>query len=1039
MRTKVLLSLLLFFATNIGAQENAYFQQHVDYKINVSLDDEKHTISGDIEIAYTNHAPHALDSIYFHFWGNAFKTTGSAFGKQKLRTGSTKFYFSPKKSRGYYSNLDFSVDGQKADLMFDKNNPDIAVLLLPEAVGTGETILIKSPFSLKIPDSFSRLGHVGTSYQMTQWYPKPAVYDRKGWHPMPYLDLGEFYSEFGNFDVSITLPDNYVVGASGVLQTASEIGFLKNKIAETEALAKKGFPVSEDFPASSPTTKTIRYVAENVHDFAWFADKRFHVLKGEAKLGSGKKVDTWAMFTNGEAEIWEKGAEYVARAVEFYSVTVGEYPWPQATAVHSALSAGGGMEYPMITVIGDAGSAKLLDDVITHEVGHNWFYGILASNERDHAWMDEGMNSYYEYRYMRRYHGQRVGFEFPAIFLNHSPEDLYELAYLFNARRNMDQPCDLTSDGFTEFNYGISAYVKPGTAMGHLEQYLGTGEYDRIMQLYFEKWKFKHPYPEDFRQLVETESGKDLSWFFDGYLYSNKKLDYAIAGIEEDENGFDILIKNKGEIAAPFPISGMKNEDASATKWFEGFKGEQTIHFPKGEYDKIVLDAENVTLDVNRKNNFIKTSGPLKKMEPLRLGFLGAAENSSRSTLNVWPAAGYNKYDGAMFGLALHNGLLPAKNLEWQLAPMFGFGSKDVAGLANVNYNIFPKQEKIKKISFGISAKRFSFRSLDSLRSETGFASTHLQYQRLVPSVKVELRRSLTSRFYQTLQFRSIFGNEESTDFEPVDTLGVFYVGNSNKGRTINQLSWEIGNKRALNPFSFRLVFEHQNSNVRVLSSDTARFEKQHHLKASFELKTSYTYDKGRSFDVRIFVGKFFQSSDRTNAFSYYDEAFSLTGEGFNDYRYDELYFGRSEPDGLLSRQISQREGGLKVPLGNSFGGVAGRSNSFLFAVNIIADLPQDLPGKLPLRPYFDLGYYGDKRPIASDLQTSDRIWWQGGVTLDLFKGAFAIHFPAVNSSKVKDLYNQSGRSSFFKRISFNLDIYKLNPWKMVNVDTFDL
>ncbi len=1023
----ILLALFCFFSINIFAQDN-YFQQEVNYKINVTLNDEEHTVSGMIEIEYTNHAPHDLDSIYFNLWGNAFKNTRTAFAEQKLRMSSTEFYFSSNKSKGFYSNLDFSVNEEKAVLIFDKKNPDIAVLRLPNAIKKGETVKIKSPFTLKIPDSFSRLGHVGTSYQMTQWYPKPAVYDHKGWHPMPYLDLGEFYSEFGNYDVTITLPENYVVGASGVLQTESEKTFLKNKIAETEKFIENGFPKNDSFPASSTSMKTIQFIAENVHDFAWFADKRFNVIKGESILASGKKVDTWAMFINKEADLWERAAEYVTRAVEFYSEMVGEYPWPQATAVHSALSAGGGMEYPMITVIGNSGSATALDDVITHEVGHNWFYGILASNEREHAWMDEGMNSYYEYRYMRRYYGRRVDIDVPKFLLNHSHEDVFEMAYLYNARRNLDQAPDMHSNEFEPVNYMIGSYVKPGTVLGHLEHYLGTAEFDRIMHVYYEKWQFRHPYPEDFQQLVEQESGKDLAWFFDGYIFSNKKLDYSLLATTTDGGGFNISIKNKGEIAAPFPVSGLKNGEVVQIEWFEGFDGEKEFSFPSGDYDQLILDAENVTLDFNRKNNNLKTQGMLKSVEPLRVGLMGVTENSRRNTVNVWPLVGYNKYDGAMLGLALHNGLLPTKKLEWQLATMYGFDSKDPAGFGSIRYNVFPVSEKIKKITFGLSSKAFNYRALDSLKAESGNQSTHLRYSRIVPSIKVELRRSPTSKFYQIIQLRSVMGVEERTDFEPVDTLGTFYVGNSNHGRIINELSWEMGDKRVLNPYSLKVTFE-QSSFEDFFDPTIDRS----YIRANLEWKSSYTFDHKRSFDLRVFIGGFLKNDYSERGFIS-NGAYNLTGQGFNDYRWDELYFGRTETSGLLSRQVTQREGGMKVALGSPHS--EGRSNSFIFAINLKSDLPQDLPGKLPLKPYFDLGYYKDNRPISTNdpnFDKSKQLWFQGGFTLELLDGGFGVHFPAVNSEHVKDLLNQSGQDTFFKRISFTLDLFKLNPWDLVN------
>ncbi|MBI5916362.1 MAG: M1 family metallopeptidase [Bacteroidetes bacterium] len=1028
---------LLFFAwlacTSAAAFAQNYFQQEVNYRINVTLDDQAHTVSGGIEIEYKNNSPQPLDSIWMHLWGNAFKSRNTSFAEQQLRMGNTKFYFAKDSDLGYYSGLDFTVDGEKAAWVFDKNNPDIAVLRLARPLRSGEKITIKTPFTLKIPASFSRLGHVGTSYQMTQWFPKPAVFDATGWHPMPYLDMGEFYSEFGSFDVTITLPENYVVGATGTLQNESERQFLEQKVAETQAFVKNGFPAGEDFPPSATTMKTLRYTAERVHDFAWFADKRFHVLKDEATLPSGKKIPTWGMFTNKEAAIWTRGAEYVRRAVEFYSQHVGEYPWPQATAVHSALSAGGGMEYPMITVIGNSGNAKALDDVITHEVGHNWFYGLLASNEREHAWMDEGMNSYYEYRYMREYYGDRASLSMGKSFQKMLDGDVYELAYLYQCRRRLDQAPETSSNDFAPINYGVSAYIKPGTAFGHLEQYLGTEAFDKIMHSYFEKWAFRHPQPADLRAVFEQESGKNLSWFFDGYLGSNKQLDYALGNVSGSTGGadFKILVKNRGEIAAPFPVSAYLHGELVQTEWFDGFTGEQEVSFPACDCNSFVLDGGHVTLEVYRKNNTVRISGGLKTVEPLQLRFLGPLENSRRTTVNWAPLIGGNKYDGMMAGLLLHNGGMPARKFEYQLATMYGFDSKDLVGVANVQYNIFPKTEKIKRISFGLTSKVFNYRAPDSLITETGYASTHLQYRRLVPFVRLELVRSQTSKFYQTLQLRSILLEEQATKFYTIgDTFGVFYYeGDEWVGSAIHELTYEVGDRRALNPYSLRLALE-QRSFDDVFGEDIRRS----YLRLSLEANTALTYDTKRSIYLRFFAGGFLKNDYRERGFVG-PGAFNLTGQGFNDYRYDDFYFGRTETTGSWSQQIHPREGGLKVPLGSPYS--EGRSNNFIFAINLKADLPQDLPLKLPLRPYFDFGYYDDARPISDGLSFSDQVWWQGGFALELGKGIFGVYFPVVNSKTLRGsgdlpgLYDTSGRDTFWERVTFTLDLGRLNPWKL--------
>ena len=186
----------------------------------------------------------------------------------------------------------------------------------------GQSLVINTPFRVKIPASFSRLGHVKQAYQITQWYPKPAVFDHKGWHPISYLDQGEFYSEFGSFDVKITLPSNYVVASTGNLKTISEELFLDSLAnAKLDSSKIKFTPIGKTkaiTPASTSTFKTLHYVQDSVHDFAWFADKRYHVLKGEVEL-ENKNITSWALFTNSEAKLWKRSIEYINDATKYFS------------------------------------------------------------------------------------------------------------------------------------------------------------------------------------------------------------------------------------------------------------------------------------------------------------------------------------------------------------------------------------------------------------------------------------------------------------------------------------------------------------------------------------------------------------------------------------------------------------------------------------------------------------------------------------------------------------------------------------------------
>jgi hypothetical protein len=1003
---KLLYTIISLFIANLLFAQKPYFQQDVDYEITVTLNDSLHLLTGSIVINYQNNAPDRLDSIYFHLWGNAFQNRNTAFARQQLRTGSTEFYFANAAELGGYSNLNFTVDGAKAVLTLQKDHPDIAVLRLPKSLESGQKVVIQTPFTLQIPASFSRLGHVGESYQMTQWYPKPAVYDRDGWHPMPNLDIGEYYAEFGNFDVTITLPDNYVVAATGVLQTKSEQAFLQQKAA-SEISALPG-AAQEPFPPSATSFKTIRYTAEQVHDFAWFADKRFQVQKGEVALQSGKKIDTWVFFTRFEQDLWEDALEYVNRSVKFYSDLVGEYPHPQATAVQSALSAGAGMEYPMITVIGEAVSAKDLDLVITHEVGHNWWYGIVANNERDHAWLDEGINSYYEKRYAKQYYDIADQLtNLPNILRKGSTLSFAEAAYLWQARRHLDQAPATTSNDFTTANYYLGAYEKPALALQYLEAYLGKAQFDAAMQQYFKNWQFKHPQPIDFQQFLEQVAGKNLSWLFEGLLYSNAKQDYAITNLVEKEK-YQVTVKNRGDLAGPFTLTGLKHDKIVFQQWYEGFFGIQTLDFPVGNYNLIVLDNERVTLDVNRKNNQIRTGGAFRKLEPLNINFLTGLENE-RQTQAFWsPALAWNNYDKFMPGAAIHNYGIPFKKLQFIAVPFYSFATKSVNGLLDVQYHLYPNSNALQRITLGLTGRAFHF-------STNNRFDYDLKYARLVPFINVELNKKPTSNFFQNVQWRSIWLNMQSGQF---DREGKF-LNTKWDDTFMHELRYMGEQRRVLNPFSLGVILEQQSYN------DIGG--RQHYLKASLEWKSSFTYAAQKNVDLRLFGG-FFLDNTRRRAGGIFPGAFNLVSQGFNEYRFDDAYFGRTDREGLWAQQVSIRDGGLKNVIGSGFN--LGRSNHYILAVNLKADLPIRFPLHLPLKPYFDIGYFDNAQPTGTDDTLQDQLLWSGGVALEFINEAFAIYFPLFNSRNIQDRYQERG--NYLQRISFTLDLGRLNPLRWV-------
>jgi len=994
-----------FYLYSYAQESTPYFQQEVNYNIDVRLNDFTHELDATETIEYINNSPDRLEYIYFHIWPNAYKKYNTALGKQKLEDGSTRFYHADENELGYIDELNFTSNGETLEWEYDLNNEDVCRVFLLEPLLPGESIKISTPFHVKIPKGiFSRLGHMGQSYQITQWYPKPAVYDKNGWHQMPYLDQGEFYSEYGTFDVKITLPKNYVVGATGDLVNGEkELAWLNKKAQETSKLTS--FNSGDlSFPESNDTVKILHFHQEKVHDFAWFADKRYHVLKGEVELPHSKrKVTTWAMFTNNEADLWKNSIEYLNDATYYYSLWNGDYPYNHVTAVDGALSAGGGMEYPNITVIGESGTDFGLETVIMHEVGHNWFYGILGSNERDHGWMDEGLNSLNENRYIETKYpnAKLIPTDSSANSLlqffdlgHYKHKSQYELSYLLNAKRNMDQPIEEKSDRYTSMNYGGIVYSKTAIVFDYLMAYLGEETFDRCMQRYFQEWKFKHPQPEDLKQIFEEETGKDLKWFFKDLIQTTKKIDYKITSAKKDTGGVLLQIRNSGKVNGPFSVSAIKDSKIVETQWYEPIGKKKSVPFPIGDYDKYRIDANLDIPEINRKNNTLKTKGIFKTMEPFRFQLMGSLENPNRTQLFFTPIGGWNANDNFMLGTAFYNSTLPSKKFEYVIAPMYAFGSKNINGYANTFYHIMPNSF-IQDIAIGVKSASFSYLSFDKPNSSSQQA---LEYYKFSPQINITFKKRRARQFNTTfLNIQNVNIYEEQASFDRDANGNALYTLNFDN-YYVNNLVMGIQNKHPINPFGVT-------ANIQQ-AKDFVKLNLEAHYRFSYK-------KRGTGLDFRFFVGRFLYNDDASNRFNY-----NLSGN--SDYMYDHILLARNTTDGFLNQQAMISDGGFKnyttIP----------SANKWLNAVNIKSNLPISFIG---LYADFGISGYTTRNFVGDEVdEVSDATYAFGG-TLIIIPNMFEIYFPFYMSSDLNQL-------NYGEKIRFTLNLYTVKPFEMArNLD----
>lgn len=959
-----------------------YFQQEVNYTIDVRLDDKNHELFGNEEFEYINNSPDELDKIMIHLWPNAYSSGHTALANQQYAQDDDDLRNGSDSLKGYIDSLDFRLNGSPVSWKLDDENPDICIITLPFPLKPGEHISISTPFHVKIPSgSISRLGHIGQSYQITQWYPKPAVYDKDGWHAMPYLNQGEFFSEYGSFDVRITLPENYVVGATGDCQTESELEFM-NALAEKtakELSSDKGRSTNNKFPASSSNMKTIRFTQKNVHDFAWFADKRYWVLKGNVELPHSKRnVTSWALFTPNNWKLWQNAIEYINDGTYYYSKWNGDYPYNNVTAVDGTISAGGGMEYPNVTVIGNSSNAMELEIVIVHEVGHNWFYGQLGSNERVHGWMDEGMNTLNEMRYIQTKYPDNTNFSDMlfngAMHFDHlDHHDSGDISYRMVSWLGTDQPVETHSAEFSPINYGVVMYQKTGLLFFYLKDYLGEELFDKCAMAYYDEWEFKHPSPADMRTSYEKTSGKDLGWLFDDLINTTRHIDYKLVRAKKTTDGLTVTVKNVGQINGPVEVNLVKDDQVIATQWLEPIDKKNSVFFPGNEdFDRIVIDHTKDIPDINRSNNSLKAKGLLKKVEQPKFEWL-AGDNEPEHTNVFWtPAVGGNIYDRFMLGVALHNyGLVPEK-WNYFVAPMYSFGRKMISGVGEFSYTALPKKN-FKKVRYGLSVKSFKHDSV--------YRNNESYYVTLSPSIRLQLgsRDQKAVDYTQNILIQGLYRQDKFGSVEYAQ-VGGFAQYDFDLKKPDHQL-----NLRARNDYLHNLDTENSFARIR--------------LSANYKLRYMQKV-QDRWIELRAFYGnQYYKNYGGLGDYAYY---MSLAGtDGRQDIFTEEYFFGRNEYSGTWSQQRSENMGGFRST------SYYGTSDQWMLSANAWIQFPY-LPKMFGA--FVDAGIFR--------FGSSNYTAFNTGLGMKV-NNVFGLYFPLWMST---NLENSFGNAKYAEKIRFTLN-----------------
>ena len=597
------------YRTGSGRPGVRYWQNRADYDIAATLDTTAKSIKATMSIRYTNNSPDTLTYIWLQTEQNAFKANSlnSYVYPQESRFGARGF------EGGYvFDKVEQVAAGAKAGAagrrtaVQTRNHETVTKVLLAEPLAPGKSTTLDIAYHFLVPEhGADRMGRDGPLYEIAQWYPRVAVYDDvRGWNIEPYLGQGEFYLDFGNFNLAITLPAGYIVAATGALQNAAAV-LTPTQIARLAKAAKSDSVVriitaaELASGAARPRTTgmmTWKFAAKNVRDAVWAASPEY-----QWDASSWKGIMAYGYYRPQAAANWSDAADQSRMSIQEYSERWFQYPWPHISAIEGPIS---GMEYPMIAMEAQGEDVYDLFNVVTHEIGHMWFPMIVASNERVRMWQDEGFNTFINtFAEARRYPEKGDQME-------RAKQERGIIEQVMKA--GVDKPIDIGPDRINPQFLGIAAYLKPSVGLQQLRQeILGPEAFDEAFREYVRRWAYKHPTAADFYRSMEDASGRRLDWFWRGWFIENARYDQAVESVVTRPNGVtQVTFGNRARgvlpIRARFTFSDNSTQDLvyPAEVWsLNSMRYLRSFTFTGKTISKVEIDPEGRLVDFDRSNN----------------------------------------------------------------------------------------------------------------------------------------------------------------------------------------------------------------------------------------------------------------------------------------------------------------------------------------------------------------------------------------------------------------------------------------------------
>ncbi len=843
--------LFCFFASQF------LFAQQNSISIQSKLDAEKDELKIQQEIIFYNTSDSTLTSIFLHNWANSYRDRKTPLSKRFIKDFKKELFFAKEGQLGYSTIKNLSVDFENSNFKELDDQADILEVTLNKPLLPNAKTKIIVTYLVKIPSArFTKYGKTKTGYHLRNWYLTPAVYDN-GWQLMSNLNLDDLYESSTNFKIEIEVPKGYIVESN--LQE-----YNKNK--------------------------------QEHNNYYLVGKNRTDIILG---INKNKQLNTFLTKENAiHTDVITKELDFnlttsiLNRELLFLQKHLGKYPHYEIyidQATQSKNSIYGLDQLPKFL--------HLFSDTFTWDItmfkaiSKRYIENTILLNKRKDYWLIDGLQNYLMIEYVNQYYPEirlfgtasnswlLKKFNFSKLKFN----DKYPILYQFSARQFLDQALNTSADSLSNFNRKIVNQYKAGLGFRFLKGYIGDTLLNQTIKEFYQKNQLKIITSTKFKNLLSSKTSKNLDWFFNDFIKTNKKIDHTIEDIKIEKDSISVSIKNKRNITTPVAVYAIKDKEVKKQKWVTGVTNSKTIKFKKGDYDAFVLNYKNLYPELNVSNNWRQIDKKIFN-KPVKFSFFKDVNDPNFNQVFYQPNMNYNYYNGLILGVKFHNKALIKRNFEFKVSPYYGVKSKTVLGQFSLLYNQFFEKTKIYNIVYGLTGSTSDY-------------APNLSYRSFIPYVNILFKRK-TLRDATT---ESIVAKLVHIDKEVAPNL----IKTSQDNYSVLSLSYNYTNPDIIKEFRYRFGLEFANDFSKTIVD--LRFRR---------LTSSNT-----QLDFRLFAGVFLNNKTTGDYFS-----FGL--DRSNDYLFQLNYFGRSESKGFFSQQYIISEGGFKSVLPTRF------ANQFMIATN---------------------------------------------------------------------------------------------------------